>query len=342
MDNKSRKGLKRRSSIITILIVLILLAIAAFITIKLIDNNSEKSEKEEKAYITNLDEEDKMQYEYSKISNELKGMYAFGISQDKLVGVVSKDKYVDIVSIDPTKEYDYNYSKGKLYLLEKESGKITVYDLKEIGKEEQVIELNCKVESFELYNDNVYYISDNKLFKYNNDGVEEVFENVTSKNFVIKNDTFYLCKDGNLIKSDMEKNETVLDNDAIEVYYYNYYERDRLIYDTTQDNENLFKNIYNFYTGDIINSIKNDTYFVPYSASNYIYTTLDNKNVIIIEKSGMSEYLYKSQSEIKNINLYKEGYISIKNDEKETIISLETYKEIEDNINDLYNIKYLK
>ena len=26
-------------------------------------------------------------------------------------------------------------------------------------------------------------------------------------------------------------------------------------------------------------------------------------------------------------NLYKEGYISIKNDEKETIISLETYKE---------------
>ena len=47
MDNKSRKGLKRRSSIITILIVLILLAIAAFITIKLIDNNGEKSEKEE-------------------------------------------------------------------------------------------------------------------------------------------------------------------------------------------------------------------------------------------------------------------------------------------------------
>ena len=45
MDNKSRKGLKRRSSIITILIVLILLAIAAFITIKLIDNNGEKSEK---------------------------------------------------------------------------------------------------------------------------------------------------------------------------------------------------------------------------------------------------------------------------------------------------------
>ena len=140
----------------------------------------------------------------------------------------------------------------------------------------------------------------------------------------------------------MEKNETLLDNDATEVYYYNYYERDRLIYDTTQDNENLFKNIYNFYTGDIINSIKNDTYFVPYSASNYIYTTLDNKNVIIIEKSGMNEYLYKSQSEIKSINLYKEGYISIKNDEKETIISLETYKEIEDNINDLYNIKYLK
>ena len=52
----------------------------------------------------------------------------------------------------------------------------------------------------------------------------------------------------------MEKNETLLDNDATEVYYYNYYERDRLIYDTTQDNENLFKNIYNFYTGDIINS----------------------------------------------------------------------------------------
>ena len=77
MGNNLRKGIKKRSSIITIGIVLILIIFMAIIVINILENNKEKLEKDNKKYVSNLDEEDKMQYEYSKINKKLDGMYAW-------------------------------------------------------------------------------------------------------------------------------------------------------------------------------------------------------------------------------------------------------------------------
>lgn len=342
MEIKSRKGLNRRSSIITIIIVILLIAFIAFFIIKILDK-VENEDNTPKKYISNLDEEDMMQYEYSKIDESLSGMYAFAILDDYIVAVKGKDEIVNIIQIDSDKEYDYKYNDKKLYLLEKDSGKINIVDLVNLGNIEDIIELGENINSFEIYNNNILYISNGRLLKYENGNIEEILTQVSSNNFVIKNDDIYIVKDNNLIKMDMNKNETIIDSNVKEIYYYNYYERDRLIYSTTLDNENVFKKVYNYYTGEIISSIKNDTYFVPYGASEYIYTTADNKNVVLIEKSGMNEYLYKSNSKIENIGLYKEGYIIIKDSDNETVIDLNTDDEVEcDNIINLYGIKYLK
>jgi hypothetical protein len=342
MENNSRKGLKRRSSIITIIIVVLLIALLAFSIIKILEKNSNK-ENQNKVYITNLDEEDMMQYEYSKIDKSLDGMYALGIVNENLVAVQSKDKYTTIVQIDPQKEYDYVYNSAKLYLLEKESGTITIIDLNNLGNVIDTIELEDNVKAFEVYNDCIYYIANDKLIKYENKEKEEILSEITSDNFVIKKDYIYIVKNGELLKIDMDKNEEVIANNVIKLYYYNYYERDRLIYDTSSDSENVFKNIYNYYTGEITNSIKNNTDFIPFDASEYIYTTQDRKNLILIKKSGDSEYLYKSKNEINNINLFKEGYVIFEEDDKNIVIDLDTSDEIEDdNIINLHNIKYLK
>ena len=89
-----------------------------------------------------------MQYEYSKIDASLNGMYAFGIQNDYIVGVKSTENIVNIVQIDPEKDYDYKYYNTKLYLLEKECGKISVIDLNELGKIDEIIELNSNIKSF--------------------------------------------------------------------------------------------------------------------------------------------------------------------------------------------------
>lgn len=337
------KSTKKRSSIITIIIVILLLGIIAISVISLLNHISENNEIEEEQYISNLYEEDLMQYEYDKIDDSLDGMYSFAISNNYLVGVISKEKIVNIVPIDPQKQYDYVYNDAKVYLLEKESGIINIIDLKEIGKIINTVELNDSIESFNIYDNTIYYIANNKLIKYDNATKEEILDNITSKNFVIKNDNIFIVKNNNLIKLDKELNETVIAENVLEIDYYNYYERDRLVFTTSIDNENIFKNVYNFYTENITQFVKNNTFFVPYSSDKYIYTNFDNTSVILIKNADINKYLSSFDKKIEKINLFKEGYLVIVTEDKITTFDLETEKEVQnDNIISLDNIKYIK
>lgn len=342
MSNK-KENTRKRSSIITIfLVVALLFAVAVFLIC--ISNNIKNDEKKDKEqYISNLYEEDLMQYEYEKIDNKLKGMYAFGIYDNYLVGVISKDNFVNIVEIDPNKQYDYKYKDTNLYLLDKETGNISVIDLKNLGNVINTIELSDTVKSFSLYNDSIYYISNNKLIKFENMEKSEILTDVTSDDFVIKNDNIYIVRSNQLLKLDMQENETVIDDNVLSINYYDYYEKDKLVYTTSSDSENFFKKIYNFYTGEITNSIKNNTYFVPYGANQYIYTNSDNSSILLIKNSDINKYLYKFDEEINNINLFKEGYLVVSTENKNILIDIDTEKEINtDNIINLYDIKYIK
>ena len=337
------KSTKKRSSIITIIIVILLLGITAISVISLLNHISENNEIEEEQYISNLYEEDLMQYEYDKIDDSLDGMYSFAISNNYLVGVISKEKIVNIVPIDPQKQYDYVYNDAKVYLLEKESGIINIIDLKEIGKIINTVELNDSIESFNIYDNTIYYIANNKLIKYDNATKEEILDNITSKNFVIKNDNIFIVKNNNLIKLDKELNETVIAENVLEIDYYNYYERDRLVFTTSIHNENIFKNVNNFYTENITQFVKNNTFFVPYSSDKYIYTNFDNTSVILIKNADINKYLSSFDKKIEKINLFKEGYLVIVTEDKITTFDLETEKEVQsDNIISLDNIKYIK
>ena len=342
MSNK-KENTRKRSSIITIFLVVALLFAVTVFLICILNNikNDEKKDKEQ--YISNLYEEDLMQYEYEKIDNKLKGMYAFGIYDNYLVGVISKDNFVNIVEIDPNKQYDYKYKDTNLYLLDKETGNISVIDLKNLGNVINTIELSDTVKSFSLYNDSIYYISNNKLIKFENMEKSEILTDVTSDDFVIKNDNIYIVRSNQLLKLDMQGNETVIDDNVLSINYYDYYEKDKLVYTTSSDSENFFKKIYNFYTGEITNSIKNNTYFVPYGANQYIYTNSDNSSILLIKNSDINKYLYKFDEEINNINLFKEGYLVVSTKNKNILIDIDTEKEINtDNIINLYDIKYIK
>lgn len=342
MSNK-KENTRKRSSIITIFLVVALLFAVAVFLICILNNikNDEKKDKEQ--YISNLYEEDLMQYEYEKIDNKLKGMYAFGIYDNYLVGVISKDNFVNIVEIDSNKQYDYKYKDTNLYLLDKETGNISVIDLKNLGNVINTIELSDTVKSFSLYNDSIYYISNNKLIKFENMEKSEILTDVTSDDFVIKNDNIYIVRSNQLLKLDMQGNETVIDDNVLSINYYDYYEKDKLVYTTSSDSENFFKKIYNFYTGEITNSIKNNTYFVPYGANQYIYTNSDNSSILLIKNSDINKYLYKFDEEINNINLFKEGYLVVNTENKNILIDIDTEKEINtDNIINLYDIKYIK
>ncbi len=342
MSNK-KENTRKRSSIITIFLVVALLFAVAVFLICILNNikNDEKKDKEQ--YISNLYEEDLMQYEYEKIDNKLKGMYAFGIYDNYLVGVISKDNFVNIVEIDPNKQYDYKYKDTNLYLLDKETGNISVIDLKNLGNVINTIELSDTVKSFSLYNDSIYYISNNKLIKFENMEKSEILTDVTSDDFVIKNDNIYIVRSNQLLKLDMQGNETVIDDNVLSINYYDYYEKDKLVYTTSSDSENFFKKIYNFYTGEITNSIKNNTYFVPYGANQYIYTNSDNSSILLIKNSDINKYLYEFDEKINNINLFKEGYLVVSTENKNILIDIDTEKEINtDNIINLYDIKYIK
>lgn len=344
----SKKNQKReRKSIITILIVIILIIILAAITNGIVKNNSEKTEDiENKTYYTHLDEEDMMQYEYKKINAELNGIFAFAISENNLVAVKGKDEIINIMQIDAQKEYDYLYYKTKLYLLDKATGSISIIPLNINGNAynvESTINLNTNVQSFEIYNGDIFYISNNKLLKYSNGNVEEWGENITSNNLVVKLDNIYVSKNNNLVKIDMEKNETTIAEYVNDIYYYNYYERNKLIYDTRIDGENNFKNVYNFYSGEITNSIKNNTYFIPYKSSNYIYLTNNKKQVMMINKSGSGEYIFKSNEAIENISFLKEGYLLVQTGSKNILLDVDIEnEELIEIENKITNIKYLK
>lgn len=335
---------KERSSIITIILVIFIFIVLAFLTIKILEfySNTQKNP-DEKLYYSHLDEEDKMKEEYKYLNDELNGIYAFGICNSNVVAIKGIQEYVNIISVDESKEYDYLYYNRKLYLLEKDTGTISVIPLDREYNIESQINLDCIVDSFEVYNEDVYYISNGILFKYTDNNIEEICNNVTSKKFIIKNDMIYLSKNNTLVQIDMQKNETSIQNNVKEIYYYNYYERNKLVYDVQIDDENNFKGVYNFYTKEITNSVKNDVYFIPYNSSNYIYLTNEKDKVMLINKAGSGNILYNSESYIDNINFLKDKYLQINEEDSLKIINIES-KEIEssNNFKMIKNIRYIK
>lgn len=339
----SRRNKKGRSSIITIFLVIVLIALAALVTIKILSKEDKKDD-ENKEYISHLDEEDFMIYEYERIDSSLDGLYAFAIRGDYIVGVCSKNNFVDIYKIDAQREYDYSYFNGNLYLLDKELGEISVISLKDIGNKIDTINLNERAESFQIVDNNIYYIAGNVLKRMENSNVVELYNNITCNKFVVKNGEIFIVKDRQLLKI-KENEENIIANDVEDIEYFKYYERDRLLYDTSNDGENIFKNIYNYYNGQSISSIKNNIYFIPYDEFKYVYVTGDKKSIVRINDSGSNEYIYKVEDDniIDNIVFYKEGYIEFRVGSEILILDLNTKTtSISDNITCLNNIKFIK
>lgn len=344
---------KRRSSILTIAIVIALFVILAFVSSKIANNiakDKEKNNKENVGYeYTNYHEEDKMQYEYSKLNKKLNGIYALAIVDDNIVGVKSYSNVENICKIDPNISYDYAYSNGNMYLVEKESGKLFIVELKEFNNQEQENGLNPNVDSIQVIDDTIYYTSDGCLYKYNNGQSSQIYTNVTSNNFVIKNKNTYICIDKNLYKIDENGTQNIIDSNVEEIYYTNYYEKDRLVYDKSIGDGIITKNVYNFYLETSTTIIRNNTQFLLFDANEYVYTSNDLQDVVHITKEHTNEYLYKNKRKnegtntIKNIELFKEGYLLVVTENEKSIIDLSTNDEIIiDNIMNLQNIRYLK
>ena len=334
---------KGRSSIITIIIVLAIIALMAYGVIRYIEKHK-KEEVEGPAYeYTNFQEEDFMQYEYEKIDSSLSGIYALAIENDYIVGVKAYNKTVNIYQINPELNYDYAYSNGLLYIVQIDTGVMTIFNLKTLSVEQDEIALKPNIEEIEVENNEVFFISQNEYYKYDGKDVELIYDNVSSSNFVIKADNTYICLDKVFYKIDKDGNMNKIDENVENIYYYDYYERDKIVYDKLIDEQATSKNIYNIYNENISNSIRNNTYFVVYGANEYIYTTQDD-DVVLIKENGTNKYLYKSKEEnINNISLFKDGYIIISTTKGETIIDLSSMnKLISDNIINLQKIKYLK
>lgn len=335
---------KGRSSIITIIIVLAIIALMAYGVIRYIEKHKKEEEAEGPAYeYTNFQEEDFMQYEYEKIDSSLSGIYALAIENDYIVGVKAYNKTVNIYQINPELNYDYAYSNGLLYIVQIDTGVMTIFNLKTLSIEQDEIALKPNIEEIEAENNEVFFISQNEYYKYDGKDIELIYDNVSSSNFVIKADNTYICLDKVFYKIDKDGNMNKIDENVENIYYYDYYERDKIVYDKLIDEQATSKNIYNIYNENISNSIRNNTYFVVYGANEYIYTTQDD-DVVLIKENGTNKYLYKSKEEnINNISLFKDGYIIISTTKGETIIDLSSMnKLISDNIINLQKIKYLK
>lgn len=335
---------KGRSSIITIIIVLAIIALMAYGVIRYIEKHKKEESEEGPAYeYTNFQEEDFMQYEYEKIDSSLSGIYALAIENDYIVGVKAYNKTVNIYQINPELNYDYAYSNGLLYIVQIDTGVMTIFNLKTLSVEQDEIALKPNIEEIEVENNEVFFISQNEYYKYDGKNVELIYDNVSSSNFVIKADNTYICLDKVFYKIDKDGNMNKIDENVENIYYYDYYERDKIVYDKLIDEQATSKNIYNIYNENISNSIRNNTYFVVYGANEYIYTTQDD-DVVLIKENGTNKYLYKSKEEnINNISLFKDGYIIISTTKGETIIDLSSMnKLISDNIINLQKIKYLK
>lgn len=338
---------KRRKSYITIILVVIFIIILACICI-VYDLKHERIVQKviSKDYASIFKEEDEMQYEYDKINSELKNLRAFAISDNFVVGVKDTGITTNIVQIDTNYTYDYVYSDTKLYLLEKETGKISIIPLKtDSGSDyvaEQTIEIGKKVDSIQVYNEQIYYLSEGTLYKRGEDS-NPVFENISSDKFIIKLDYLYIIKDNNLLKVDINtKEEKILANNVIAFDYFNYYEKNKIIFETSIDGQNCFKNILNVYSDEINNSINNNEYFAVYGANEYIYLTNDKKAVYLIEKNGNNKMLYNSNSPINEVIFIKEGFIIVENEDSKVIVNLET-KKVDGNFDtNIDNIKYIK
>ena len=220
---------------------------------------------------------------------------------------------------------------------------MTIFNLKTLSVEQDEIALKPNIEEIEVENNEVFFISQNEYYKYDGKDIELIYDNVSSSNFVIKADNTYICLDKVFYKIDKDGNMNKIDENVENIYYYDYYERDKIVYDKLIDEQATSKNIYNIYNENISNSIRNNTYFVVYGANEYIYTTQDD-DVVLIKENGTNKYLYKSKEEnINNISLFKDGYIIISTTKGETIIDLSSMnKLISDNIINLQKIKYLK
>lgn len=337
---------KGRSSIITIIIVLIIIGLVAYGIIRYIEKNSKTEEVVEPAYeYTNFQEEDFMQYEYSKMDKSLEGMYALAIEQDYIVGVKSYNDTVKLFQIDPEKEYSYAYYDAKLYIVQNDTGTLNILDLNTLELSQEEIVLKPNIIEIAVSNNGLYFISENSYNKYTNDEVEEIYNNVTSNEFVIKGDNLYICLDKIFYKIDEEGNKTKIDQNVENIYYNNFYERDKIIYDKLIDDEATSKNLYNIYTENTYSSIRNNTYFVAYDANKYIYTTQDNTKVVLLKENNTNKYLYKCKTEeqINDVTLFKEGYIIVSTNRRNAVIDLDAMNElISDNIIYLQKIKYLK
>ena len=337
---------KGRSSIITIIITLAIIALMAYGVIRYIESHKKEESEEGPAYeYTNFQEEDFMQYEYEKMDSSLDGIYALAIENDYIVGVKAYNNTVNIYQINPELEYEYAYNDGLLYIVQTDTGTMTIYNLKSLSIEQEQIDLKPNIEEIKVKDKEVYFIAEDCYYKLNNKGkVELIYDNVSSSSFVIKSDNTYICLDKVFYKIDKDGNMNKIDENVEDIYYNDYYERDKIIYDKLIDEQATSKYIYNVYNENTTNSIRNNTYFVAYGANEYIYTTQDN-DVIIIKENGNNKYIYKAKNDeiINNVTLFKDGYIIVSTTKGETIIDLSAMnKLISDNIINLQKIKYLK
>ena len=341
-----KKEVKRRKSYITIIIIVLFIALVCLICIKYDLKHSKVVEKViASEYDSNLREEDDMKYEYSKINSKLKDLRAFAVSEGYIVGVSESGNLTNIIQIDENNTYDYVYYDQNLYLLEKESGKVSIIPLKTDGeyKVTQTIEFGKKVNQIQVYNKELYYLSNGTLFKHTKNNEEVVYENISSDLFIIKLDYLYVQRGSELLKIKLDtKEELVISKNVVNFEYYNYFEKNKIVYETSIDGQNYFKNILNVYSNEIINSVKNNGYFVVYGANEYVYISNDKTQVYMIEKNGNNKVIYTSKAEIEDVVFIKEGYLIIKAGDNMVTINLQTKKEKEKFEANLDNIKYIK
>lgn len=337
---------KGRSSIITIIIVLIMIALCAYGVIRYIEKHPKEEEEPEIGYeYTNFQEEDFMLYEYDKLDESLNGLYAIAIKEYYIVGVKAYNQTINLFQIDPNSSYTYAYDNGNLYIAENDTGRLVKINLKTLDVELDEMVLNPNIKDLEAKNETIYYIADNTYYEYNGADSKAIYDNVTSTQFILKNSHLYICLDKNFYNIDEDGKQKRIDSNVEDIHYKDYYERDKIIYDKLIDEDSASKNIYNIYNETTINYITNNTYFVAYGANEYIYTTKDEKSVVLIKENNTNKYLYKCENEevINNVNFYKEGYIIVATTTKNTIIDLSVANElISDNIINLQKIKYLK
>jgi len=345
MREGAKEKIKKRASYITVLGVIIVFVIIgvilSFIYHFIINNKKE----ERPSYISNLLEEDKMQYEYKHINEELAGVYSFGISENKLVAINGKQETVSIYELNIENNYQYYYLNKHIYLLEKETGEIKLISLKEGNGNyivNETIDLREEVSCFEITNKGIYYIAKNALKLYNNEQIEIIYNDVTAEEFVIKNGVVFIVRNNTLVKIDGEIEENIANN-VVNVSYYNYYEKDKLIFTIKTADSYKFKSVYNFYTGVVKNSIKNDSYFIPYLASNYLYLSDDRKSIVYINKAESISIFYKSDEEINALNYLYKDQLQVITDNENIVLDLKTKKiEEKKNIVKLENIYYVK